>query len=105
MRALALAADLAFLYIGAATGAQVAGGEGHNLAYAIVGSLLAGSVVHALGVVAWNGALAWTARAVGSILVGAALVVPTVLTIALPLVGLQALTLWSRPETRHRDAG
>lgn len=104
VRALALGADVALLLIGAAVAAQWDSGGARKLSYVIVGSVVAGAAVHALGVVSWSGALAWTARAVGSILVCAALLVPSVLTLALPLVVLLALTLWSPAGTLRPSA-
>lgn len=95
VRALALAADVALLWIGAAVAAQWDRSEVHRLAYVIVGSLVGGAAVHALGVVAWRGALPWAARVVGLVLVCAALLVPSTITLALPLVGLLLVTLLS----------
>jgi hypothetical protein len=94
VRALALAVDVGLLWIGASVAAQWDRSEVHWPAYVIVGSLLAGAAVHALGVVVWRGALAWGARVVGFVLVCGALLVPSTITLVFPLVGLLLVTLW-----------
>jgi hypothetical protein len=95
VRALALAADFALLWIGASVAAGMDSGEAHKLAYLVAGSLVAGAAVHALGVIVWTRPFAWTARAIGTILVCPALLLSQVLALLLPLVGLLLVTLWS----------
>jgi hypothetical protein len=78
---------------------------GHLLGWAIGVALSLGSVVYAAGLLAWRGGRALGLRVLGWVLMVAALVVPSTLTLGLPLVALLALTLAPVPEQKLAPAG
>jgi hypothetical protein len=80
------------------------GDLGHLLGWAIGGALSLGSAVYAVGLLAWRGGRALGLRVLGWVPMAAALVIPSTLTLGLPLVALLALTLAPIPEQRPMQA-
>jgi len=76
----------------AVLGLQV-GDHAHVLGWTIGGAVSLGSIVYAVGLLAWRGGQALGLRVLGWVLMVAALVIPSTLTLGLPLVALLALTL------------
>jgi hypothetical protein len=76
------------------------GDNGHLLGWTIGGALSLGSIVYAGGLLAWRGGQALGLRVLGWVLMAAALVIPSTLTLGLPLVALLALTLAPIPQRR-----
>jgi hypothetical protein len=72
-----------------------------GLARAILVSLAVGGALFALGAILWRGRLALALRAVGWALAVAALAVPSMLTLALPVAALLIVTLG---RAREHDA-
>jgi len=103
VRAFALTADIVLVAAGVAL-AREQHGEGPDLAYFLLAFLFLGAVLHGIGVIAWDRAFAWVARGLGFMLVAAPIVIPSVLTLALPLLPILALTLRTSrfPRTRLR---
>jgi hypothetical protein len=86
------------LQLGAADQAHVVGWT--------IGALVSlGAAVYAAGLVAWRGGRAVGLRILGWALMAIALVIPSTLTLALPLVALLATTLARLPERRVTQAG
>lgn len=80
-------------------------GPSHALGLTIGGALSLGCVVYAAGLLAWRGGQALGLRVLGWVLMAAALVIPSTLTLGLPLVALLALTLAPIPEQKVAPAG
>jgi hypothetical protein len=74
------------------------GDHAHVLGWTIGGAVSLGSIVYAAGLLAWRGGQALGLRVLGWILMVAALVIPSTLTLGLPLVAALALTLAPIPE-------
>jgi hypothetical protein len=77
---------------------QYAGERGHAfsddpLPYLIFGALATGGTLYSAGAVVWNGGWAQVLRAAGWALMIAALMYPTTLTLALPLVAVLVITV------------
>jgi hypothetical protein len=71
-----------------------AGGEHHTTVSSLLfGSLIGGSAVYTVGALMWHGPSAFWWRVAGWCGLVVALAIPTMLTLALPLVGLLAFTL------------
>jgi hypothetical protein len=68
------------------------------LGWTIGAAVSLGGIVYAAGLLAWRGGQALGLRVVGWVLMVAALVIPSTLTLGLPLVALLALTLALIPE-------
>jgi hypothetical protein len=99
--------DTAVAAIGIAVlGLQLAGDD-HALVlgWTIGATVSLGSVVYAAGLLAWRGGQALGLRVVGWVLMVAAFVVPSTLTLGLPLVALLALTLAPIPEQKVAHSG
>jgi hypothetical protein len=96
-----LAAGILATAVGA-VGLEVLGlqlrGPSHALGWTIGGALSLGCVVYAAGLLAWRGGQALGLRVLGWVLMAAALVIPSTLTLGLPLVALLALTLAPIPK-------
>jgi hypothetical protein len=107
-RRVRLAAGILDTAVGAAgiavLGLQL-GGPAHALGWAIGGALVLGSVVYAAGLLAWRGGQALGLRVLGWVLMAAALVIPSTLTLGLPLVALLAPTLAPIPGQKVAPAG
>jgi hypothetical protein len=86
------------LQFGAADQANVVG-------WAIGGLISLGAVVYAAGLLAWRGSQAVGLRILGWAFMVIALVIPSTLTLALPLVALLATTLARLPEQRVAQGG
>jgi hypothetical protein len=86
------------LQLGAADQAHVVGWT--------IGALVSlGAVLYAAGLLAWRGGQAVGLRILGWALMVTALVIPSTLTLALPLVALQATTLARLPAQRVAQGG
>lgn len=86
------------LQLGGADHAQVLG-------WAIGGAVSLGSILYAAGLLAWRGGQALGLRILGWVLMVAALVIPSTLTLGLPLVALLAPTLAPIPQQRVAQGG
>jgi hypothetical protein len=93
--------DTAVGTVGIAVLAQLAGDD-HALVlgWTIGAAVSLGSVVYAAGLLAWRGGRALGLRVLGWVLMVVALVIPSTLTLGLPLVALLALTLAPIPQQR-----
>jgi hypothetical protein len=102
MRLAALVLDTAAGAVGVAVlGLQLAGDDhGHVLGWMIGGAMSLGGVLNAAGLLAWRGGHALGLRVLGWLLMVAALVIPSTLTLGLPLVALLALALAPIPEQK-----
>jgi hypothetical protein len=93
----ALGVPVLGLQLGAADQAHVVGWT--------IGALVSlGAAVYAAGLLAWRGGRAVGLRILGWALMAIALVIPSTLTLALPLVALLATTLARLPEQRVAQA-
>jgi hypothetical protein len=90
-RALGAIAGIAFAYLGL----RLFGGDGATMISNVLSLLLVfGGVLYALGLLPWRMSLGLVSRRVGWLLVVAALIVPSTLTLlALPVASLLLLTL------------
>jgi hypothetical protein len=68
--------------------------------YAIGSTMLVGALLHAIGLVVWLDRSALALRLSGWVLMAAALVVPSTLTLALPIVAAMVVTLAHIPSGR-----
>jgi hypothetical protein len=75
---------------------------GADYAWLIVGALGLGALLHGLGLLDWNGDFGFAARATGTVLVVGALLVPSTLTLALPLAAFLALSALRSGRTADR---
>jgi hypothetical protein len=83
----------------AVLGLQLGGdGHAHALAWTIGAAVSLGGVVYAAGLLAWRGGQALGLRILGWVLLVTALVIPSTLTLGLPLVALLAVALAPIPE-------
>lgn len=74
------------------------GDQGHVLGWAIGAAVSLGAVLYAAGLLGWRGGRALGLRVLGWVLMAAAVMVPSTLTLGLPLVAVLALTLAPIPE-------
>jgi hypothetical protein len=83
------------------------GGDGHALVlgWTIGAAASLGSIVYAAGLLAWRGGQALGLRVLGWVLMVVALVIPSTLTLGLPLVALLVLTLAPIPERSVAQSG
>jgi hypothetical protein len=81
------------------------GDHAHALGWTIGGAVSLGSIVYAAGLLAWRGGQALGLRVLGWVLMVAALVIPSTLTLGLPLVALLSLTLAPIPEQKLAQDG
>ena len=81
------------------------GDHAHVLGWTIGGAVGLGSIVYAAGLLAWRGGRALGLRVLGWVLMVAALVIPSTLTLGLPLVALLALALAPIPEQKVAQGG
>jgi hypothetical protein len=81
------------------------GDHAHVLGWVIGGAVSLGSIVYAAGLLAWQGGRALGLRVLGWILMVAAFMFPTTLTLGLPMVALLALTLAPIPEQKVAQGG
>jgi hypothetical protein len=72
------------------------------LAWLISGLCIAGSVLYGLGVLSWYERTARLLRVVGWLLLAVALCIPSILTLALPLVAVLVPTLTAIVDMRER---
>ena len=79
------------------------GDHAHVLGWTIGAAVSLGGVVYAAGVLAWRGGQALGLRILGWVLLVTALVIPSTLTLGLPLVALLALALVPIPEQVAQD--
>ena len=82
----------------------VASWEDSRVAYVLWSLLTVGGVVFAAGSLRWAGKTAFVLRGIGWILVTAALVVPSTLTLALPITGFMFMTLIETPGSASTSA-
>ena len=68
-----------------------------GLGYAIGSTMLAGALLYALGLCLWRDRTAFALRLSGWVLMAAALVVPSTLTLALPVVAAMLVTVATIP--------
>jgi hypothetical protein len=87
----------------AVLGLQLGGDHVHALGWTIGAAVSLGGVVYAAGLLAWRGGQALGLRTLGWVLMVTALVIPSTLTLGLPLVALLALTLAPIPERVAQD--
>jgi hypothetical protein len=94
--------DTAVGAIGIAVLGLQLGGDDHAqlLGWTIGAAVSLGAVVYAAGLLAWRGGQALGLRVLGWVLMATALVIPSMLTLGLPLVALLALTLGPIPEQK-----
>jgi hypothetical protein len=81
------------------------GDHAHVLGWVIGGAVSLGSIVYAAGLLAWQGGRALGLRVLGWILMVAAFMFPTTLTLGLPVVALLAPTLAPIPEQKVAQGG
>jgi len=79
------------------------GDHAHVLGWTIGAAVSLGGVVYAAGLLAWRGGQALDLRILGWVLMVTALVIPSTLTLGLPLVALLALALAPIPEQVAQD--
>ena len=77
----------------------------HVLGWMIGALISLGAVAYAAGLLAWQGGQAVGLRILGWVLMVIALVIPSTLTLALPLVALLATTLARLPEQKVAQGG
>jgi hypothetical protein len=88
----------------AVLGLQLGGDDhAHVLGWTIGAAVSLGGVVYAAGLLAWRGGQALGLRILGWVLMVMALVIPSTLTLGLPLVALLALALAPIPEQVAQD--
>jgi hypothetical protein len=87
----------------AVLGLQLGGDHAHALGWTVGAAVSLGGVVYAAGLLAWRGRQALGLRILGWVLMVTALVIPSTLTLGLPLVALLALALAPIPERVAQD--
>lgn len=99
--------DTAVGAIGIAVLGLQLGGDDHALVlgWTIGAAVSLGSIVYAAGLLAWRGRQALGLRVLGWVLMVAALVIPSTVTLGLPLVALLALTLAPIPQLEVAQGG
>jgi hypothetical protein len=107
VRLAALMLDTAVGALGIAVlGLQLGGDDhAHLLGWTIGGAASLGSIVYAAGLFTWRGSRALGLRVGGWVLMVAAFVIPSTLTLGLPLVALLALALAPIPEPKVAPGG
>jgi hypothetical protein len=76
------------------------GDRAHVLGWTIGGAVSLGSILYAGGLLTWRGSQALGLRILGWVLMVAAFVIPSTLTLGLPLVALLTLALAPVPEQK-----
>jgi hypothetical protein len=99
--------DTAVGAIGIAVLGLQLGGDDHALllGWMIGAAVSLGSIVYAAGLLAWRGGHALGLRVLGWVLMVVAFVIPSTLTLGLPLVALLALALAPIPEQEVAHGG
>jgi len=99
--------DTAVGAIGIAVLGLQLGGDDHALVlgWTIGAAVSLGSIVYAAGLLAWRGGQAPSLRVLGWVLMVAAFVIPSTLTLGLPLVALLVLTLAPIPQQKVAQSG
>ena len=88
----------------AVLGLQLGGNDhAHVLGWTIGAALSLGGAVYAAGLLAWQGGQALGLRILGWVLMVTALMIPSTLTLGLPLVALLAVALAPIPEQVAQD--
>ena len=88
----------------AVLGLQLGGDDhAHVLGWTVGAAVSLGGVVYAAGLLAWRGGQALGLRILGWVLMVTALVIPSTLTLGLPLVALLVLALAPIPEQVAQD--
>jgi hypothetical protein len=87
----------------AVLGLQLVGDHAHVLGWTIGAAVSLGGAVYAAGLLAWRGGQALGLRILGWVLMVMALVIPSTLTLGLPLVALLAVALAPIPERVAQD--
>jgi hypothetical protein len=88
----------------AVLGLQLGGGDhAHALGWTVGAAVSLGGVVYATGLLAWRGGQALGLRILGWVLMVTALVIPSTLTLGLPLVALLVVPLAPIPEQVAQD--
>jgi hypothetical protein len=82
----------------AVLGLQLGGDHAHALGWTIGAAVSLGAAVYAAGLLAWWGGQALGLRILGWLLMVTAMVIPSTLTLGLPLVALLTLALAPIPE-------
>jgi peptidoglycan/LPS O-acetylase OafA/YrhL len=96
VRAIALTLSLTILLLGFTSAVDTYTQSEHaatTVGTLLWASLIAGSLLYSIGAASWTGRRAFSARAIGWLLLAAACAFPSTLTIGLPLVGLLACAL------------
>jgi hypothetical protein len=92
VRLVSLVVDAFFLGVAFLIFRELADHEGGaDYAWLLISALGLGALLHALGLLDWNGDFGFAARATGTVLVVVPLLVPSTLTLALPLAAFLAL--------------
>jgi len=81
------------------------GDHAHLLGWTIGGAVSLGSIVYAAGLLVWRGGRALGLRVLGWVLMVAAFMFPSTLTLGLPLVALLVVVLAPIPEQRVAQGG
>lgn len=81
------------------------GDHAHVLGWTIGGAVCLGSIVYAAGLLAWRGGQALGLRVLGWVLMVAAFMFPSTLTLGLPVVALLAVALAPIPEQKVAQDG
>ena len=90
----------------AVLGLQLGGDDhAHMLSWMVGAAVSLGGVVYVAGLLAWRGGQALGLRILGWVLMVTALVIPSTLTLGLPLVAALALTLAPIPEQTVAQGG
>jgi hypothetical protein len=97
--------DIAVGAVGIAVLGLQLGDNAHVLGWTIGGAVSLGSIMYAAGLLAWRGARALGLRVLGWVLMVAAFVIPSTLTLGLPLVAALALALAPIPEQKVAQGG
>jgi hypothetical protein len=105
VRLAALTLDVAVGAIGIAVLGLQLGDHAHVLGWTIGGAVSLGSILYAAGLLAWRGGRALGLRVLGWVLMVAAFVIPSTLTLGLPLVALLAVALAPIPEQKVAQGG
>jgi hypothetical protein len=87
----------------AVLGLQLGGDHAHVLGWTIGAAASLGGVVYAAGLLAWRGGQALGLRILGWVLMVTALLIPSTLTLGLPLVALLVLALAPIPDQVAQD--
>ena len=105
VRLAALTLDTAVGALGIAVLGLQLGDHAHVLGWTIGGAVSLGGILYGAGLLGWRGGRALGLRVLGWVLMVAAFMIPTTLTLGLPLVALLALTLAPIPEQKLTQGG